>query len=473
MMVLVVSAAISPFMYAEYQHFSGNKRFNSALTNIFEDSDHLSDATRLSKNTPSLISQARTSSDLVIFFLYKFIVTVLSVTLPLPVGLFTPVFWTGGVLGRYLGEVFVSMNTSSSDRTGVISPAQFALIGSAAFATGVTRAVSTAVIVIELSNQSQLRLPLSVAVIVAYFVGNRLSKNVYDVLSDKSGTPLLYDLPRKLYSIPASQIMASIDRRHVLALDSTYADALRLLRMYAKGDQPEDESYSSHDISYQLQTEENLPASNIKFSSSYVIPVVHSKESMTIVGAILRDDIRRVLTKMQQASVVALSTPVVFDNPYNPSRSGSDAETKVLAEASVRSQAAVHRPAEPRSPDVGPRYDESGFNEVIQFVLIASDGNSILPIASTASARSSWASIPYSVVLDPSPYQIVDTMQLNKVSMVFGLLRLNQAYVTCNGCLVGIITRSIIRNFVSRYSISPIDRCKELYRLLFARTPLR
>lgn len=50
------------------------------------------------------------------------------------------------------------------------------VIGAAAFSSGVTRAVSTAVIVFELSGQSHLRLPISVALLLAYFVANRFTK---------------------------------------------------------------------------------------------------------------------------------------------------------------------------------------------------------------------------------------------------------------------------------------------------------
>jgi hypothetical protein len=37
---------------------------------------------------------------ILLYLPYKFLVTAFSVTLPLPVGLFMPVFLTGGVLGR-------------------------------------------------------------------------------------------------------------------------------------------------------------------------------------------------------------------------------------------------------------------------------------------------------------------------------------------------------------------------------------
>lgn len=39
------------------------------------------------------------------FTVYKFFATLLSVTLPLPVGLFTPTFVIGGLLGRIVGKI--------------------------------------------------------------------------------------------------------------------------------------------------------------------------------------------------------------------------------------------------------------------------------------------------------------------------------------------------------------------------------
>lgn len=47
---------------------------------------------------------ATTLHHLCLFAVYKFVATLLSVTLPLPVGLFTPTFVTGGLIGRILGE---------------------------------------------------------------------------------------------------------------------------------------------------------------------------------------------------------------------------------------------------------------------------------------------------------------------------------------------------------------------------------
>ncbi len=163
------------------------------------------------------------------FFAYKLIVTALSVTLPLPVGLFTPVFLTGGVLGRVIGELLTSLPGATS-----YAPWEYSLIGAAAFSTGVVRAISTVVIVYEVSGQPHLLLPMSVAVLCAYFTGNRLTKNIYEVLmrmflhsfsshasvttplpTDTSNTPYLKELPRELYSVPVSHVMVPMDENHV------------------------------------------------------------------------------------------------------------------------------------------------------------------------------------------------------------------------------------------------------------------
>lgn len=73
-------------------------------------------------------------------------------------------------------------------------PWEFALIGSASFSAGVTRAVSTAVIVFELSGENHLRLPLGVALMISYFIAQRFTKGIYDALMDTNGTPYLLEV---------------------------------------------------------------------------------------------------------------------------------------------------------------------------------------------------------------------------------------------------------------------------------------
>jgi chloride channel 2 len=184
--VLVASALLAPIIYLDvvYGIHGGDK----PLTDYMFQSNHLG-----------------LSLPLLVYVPFKFLATTICVSLPLPVGLFTPTFITGGALGRVIGE---AMALSQAGDFGVtFEPWEFAVLGAAAFSSGVTRAISTAVIVFELSGQDHLRLPMSVAILAAYFVGNRFSKGIYDVILDTNGTPYLPELPAELYMIPAFQVL--------------------------------------------------------------------------------------------------------------------------------------------------------------------------------------------------------------------------------------------------------------------------
>lgn len=117
------------------------------------------------------------SLPLALYVPFKFLATVLSVTLPLPVGLFTPTFISGASIGRLYGEALAAWGPQVGATFSTLRPPELAVIGAAAFSSGVTRAISTAVIIFELSGPAaNLRIPMSLAIIFAYFVGNRFTK---------------------------------------------------------------------------------------------------------------------------------------------------------------------------------------------------------------------------------------------------------------------------------------------------------
>ena len=89
------------------------------------------------------------------FMVVKFIMTAISLGLPVPCGLYTPVFMMGAAGGRMIGE-FISLFFVD----GYISPGCYAVVGAAAMSAGVTRTLSTAVIVFELTGQMALLIPV-------------------------------------------------------------------------------------------------------------------------------------------------------------------------------------------------------------------------------------------------------------------------------------------------------------------------
>ena len=135
--------------------------------------------------------------NLVIYATCKFVFTCLAVGCPISCGVFTPVFLIGAAVGRCYGEVLNHLTPESMQApahhaaasprcsrahsaTGPtfhvapqITAGGYAVVGAAAMAAGVTRTVSTAVIVFELTGQLNHMLPVLVAVLFACAVRDR------------------------------------------------------------------------------------------------------------------------------------------------------------------------------------------------------------------------------------------------------------------------------------------------------------
>ena len=106
--------------------------------------------------------------NLVIFVIVKFCITILSITMPIPAGVFVPVFVIGAGFGRLVGEIMAIWFPSGLNPAPVtddlppsfcdwgggshIVPGGYAVVGAAALAGGVTHTISTSVIVFELTG---------------------------------------------------------------------------------------------------------------------------------------------------------------------------------------------------------------------------------------------------------------------------------------------------------------------------------
>lgn len=175
------------------------------------------------------------------FALLKFALTVLAITLPVPAGVFVPVFVIGAGLGRFVGEAMslwfptglrggphggwlhipvdhhslhhhnhnhnhVNMSGSGDADANAcgwssaqhIVPGGYAVVAAAAFSGGVTHTISTSVIVFELTGQIHHILPVMVAVLVSNAVCQMLSPSIYDSIIQLRGMPYIPDLRRGL-----------------------------------------------------------------------------------------------------------------------------------------------------------------------------------------------------------------------------------------------------------------------------------
>jgi H+/Cl- antiporter ClcA len=67
----------------------------------------------------------------------------------------------------------------------------FAIIGAAAMTSSVTRTISVAMIVFELTGSLSHSVPVLIGVLVSYAISNSLAMSVFDVLLDMKNLPYL------------------------------------------------------------------------------------------------------------------------------------------------------------------------------------------------------------------------------------------------------------------------------------------
>ena len=113
-------------------------------------------------------------SALLVMGSYYFIGAALCAGSAISSGLFVPMLMIGAVIGRLLGLATVDIAQSLGERWSVdfgplswIDPGVFALVGAGAFMSGVTRlTLALAVIMIEISSDVHMLLPVLVAIMI-------------------------------------------------------------------------------------------------------------------------------------------------------------------------------------------------------------------------------------------------------------------------------------------------------------------
>ncbi|EPB67698.1 chloride transporter, ClC family [Ancylostoma ceylanicum] len=162
-----------------------------------------------------------------------FFLSIIASTLPVPAGIFMPVFVIGAAFGRTVGEL-LRLNYPNGVIEGILAtrvhPGIYAVAGAAAFCGAVTHTVSVAVIVFELTGQLVLLIPVMIAVLVANAVCSYLQPSIYDSIIKIKHLPYLPDIPHSssmYHSLTAEQFMTC--PAAYIAKDSTYGDLQELI----------------------------------------------------------------------------------------------------------------------------------------------------------------------------------------------------------------------------------------------------
>ncbi|CAH0521741.1 unnamed protein product [Peronospora belbahrii] len=376
------------------------------------------------------------SRSLLTFLPLKYVLTLISIVLPVPAGLFTPTFVIGGIFGRLVGEAVRAFDLMSTN----YAPFEFAVIGAGAFSSGVTHAVSTAVIIMEISHTDGLNLPVSVAILAAYFTAKRFTKSAYDILIVTSNLPRLKKLPKAAYDIPAWEVMKDVAEIGVLTADSTYEDAFILLQRSDM--EPVFPIVDSLNNRFLLAT---VTRSRLSYAVS------RCQGHIPFKPVDLRQPSHVEATATAATSLLFPTTPlsttptIIRTTGYN---SSSCASIPVSVRGSYGSMDSTSHGDE--SDEFDDDEAEDGFVEFPTQLL-----QSPIDFAFRRGGKvMNWVTnevcdpSKLTVLIDPSPFQLMEMTPMRRVDMLFRMLKFNNVFITRSGKLMGVISLERMMTFL-------------------------
>ncbi|CAG0923820.1 unnamed protein product, partial [Notodromas monacha] len=141
--------------------------------------------------------QSNVFLSLAVFFIMTGIMAIPASTMPVPSGIFIPMFKMGAAFGRLVGEamaVWFPRGVRYGGFLSMIQPGGYAVVGAAAFSGAVTHTISTSVIVFEMTGQITHILPVMIAVLIANAIAQLLQPSIYDSMIQIKKLPYLPDI---------------------------------------------------------------------------------------------------------------------------------------------------------------------------------------------------------------------------------------------------------------------------------------
>lgn len=151
---------------------------------------------------------------LFIFFMLKFLIAILSLSMNIPSGAFGPIFAIGALYGRLFGRIIKSTLDLSEE-------AIYSMIGASCVFSGATHSVSASLMIFEMTGQTSYLAPLLLATLIANLTGQALAMNIFDVFLVIKNLPHLPSVKSaEMYSLTASDIMNKVN--FYLTMDNLY-----------------------------------------------------------------------------------------------------------------------------------------------------------------------------------------------------------------------------------------------------------
>ncbi|XP_071494370.1 chloride channel protein 2-like [Diadema antillarum] len=389
---------------------------------------------------------------LVVFIIMEFWMSAIAVTLPVPSGVFIPVFTIGAAFGRLVGEamaVWFPEGIPNGDVLNKVVPGGYAVVGAAALSGSVTHTISTSVIVFELTGQITHILPVMIAVLIANAIAQLLQPSIYDSIIRIKKLPYLPDISHagsKTYDIFVEDIM--VRNLKFISWLSTYKELQDLLNN----------------------------------SSLTSFPLVDAPESMILLGSVQRMELSFMLEKKigRARRVLVATERRRRENGMDTGHEAAGEETVAVVEfhkkpsSNERAVSISLSPVNEDKPDVSKGFEDnfSGPSNNSPTTTLDFKRASFFGKQLKSSRKMGWQSIGTfedmteeekdeweeqevkdqldftDCQIDPAPFQLVERTSLHKVHSLFSLLGLNHAYVTTLGRLVGVVALKEIRRAI-------------------------
>ncbi|KAG5672631.1 hypothetical protein PVAND_002745 [Polypedilum vanderplanki] len=207
-------------------------------------------------------------SILIFYLLYTFFVSIVTSTIPVPSGIFIPVFKIGAALGRIIGEsmhLWFPTGIRYGGHINHIIPGGYAVVGASAFAGAVTHTVSVGVIVFEMTGQISHLVPVMIATLISCAIATILQPSMYDSIILIKKLPYLPDL------LPTSSGMYNFTVEDFMVRDIKYI---------------------WQNITYQELKE--ILKKNKQLRS---LPLVDNPDTMILLGSVQRFDLIKMIDK--------------------------------------------------------------------------------------------------------------------------------------------------------------------------------
>ncbi|XP_055541757.1 chloride channel protein 2 isoform X3 [Wyeomyia smithii] len=268
-LALIVATLSFPLGFGQY--IAGELSTHEQVLQLFSNftwSNH-----DLTVEQAAIVSNWRTAytdvfANLFIYLLYTFFFSIITSTIPVPSGIFIPVFKIGAALGRLVGEgmhLWFPYGVRYGGKLAPIIPGGYSVVGAAAFSGAVTHTVSVGVIVFEMTGQITHIVPVMIASLVSNAVAALLQPSMYDSIILIKKLPYLPDL------LPSGSGMYNIFVEDFMVRD---------VKHIWKG------------ISYQ-QLKEILKANKALRS----LPIVDSPDNKTLLGSVQRYELIKLIDK--------------------------------------------------------------------------------------------------------------------------------------------------------------------------------